>query len=637
MNRYPLWKYLIIGVVLLIATLYTMPNFFGEAPAVQVSAGKATIKVDRATLSRVQEAIDTSKVATTAPAELDGNSVRVRFASTELQKQGKAAIESALNPDKNDPAYVVALNLLPQTPNWLRSLRAAPMYLGLDLRGGIHLMLQVDMAGAIDKRIDALTSDIRVSLRGKDIRGRTAREGNNIVLRFSSAQAQQAAKVLVEDQFGSDLAALESSAGGEFIVTASIKPDAVKRIQDAALKQNISTLNNRVNELGVAEPVIQQQGADRIVVQLPGVQDTATVKKIIGRIATLQVRMVDESTEGLSAERGQGAVPFGAERYLDRNGQAVIVKRDVVFTGENLTDAQAGFDSQTQEPTVNLTLDAKGSRIFKDVTRDNIGKRMAILLFEKGKGEVVTAPVIRSEIGGGRVQISGRMTTTEASDTALLLRAGSLAAPMEIIEERTIGPTLGADNIAKGFNSVIYGFLVIVAFMCIYYMFFGLISSIALSVNLLMLVSLLSMLQATLTLPGMAAIALTLGMAIDSNVLINERVREELRNGKAPQQAIHAGYENAWGTILDSNITTLIAGFALLIFGSGPVRGFAVVHCLGILTSMFSAVFFSRGLVNLWYGGKKKLKSVSIGQIWRADGTAPPVITDDEPQVAVKK
>jgi preprotein translocase subunit SecD len=637
MNRYPLWKYLIIGVVLLIATLYTMPNFFGEAPAVQISAGKATIKVDRATLSRVQEAIDTSKVATTAPAELDGNSVRVRFASTELQKQGKAAIESALNPDKNDPAYVVALNLLPQTPTWLRSLRAAPMYLGLDLRGGIHLMLQVDMAGAIDKRIDTLTSDIRTNLRAKDIRGRTAREGSTIVLRFSSAQAQQAAKIMVEDQFGSDLAAVESSAAGEFIVTASIKPDATRRIQEAALKQNISTLNNRVNELGVAEPVIQQQGLDRIVVQLPGVQDTATVKKIIGRIATLQVRMVDESTEGSAAERGQGAVPFGSERYLDRNGQAVIVKRDVIFTGENLTDAQAGFDSQTQEPSVNLTLDGKGARIFKDVTRDNIGKRMAILLFEKGKGEVVTAPVIRSEIAGGRVQISGRMSTVEANDTALLLRAGSLAAPMEIIEERTIGPSLGADNIAKGFNSVIYGFLVIVAFMCIYYMFFGLISSIALSVNLLMLVSLLSMLQATLTLPGMAAIALTLGMAIDSNVLINERVREELRNGKAPQQAIHSGYESAWSTILDSNITTLIAGIALLIFGSGPVRGFAVVHCLGILTSMFSAVFFSRGLVNLWYGSKKKLKSVSIGQIWRADGTAPPAVIDDAAEIAVKK
>jgi preprotein translocase subunit SecD len=629
MNRYPLWKYLLIAFVVVIATLYTLPNFFGEAPAVQVSSGKATIKVDAATRTRVEEALTNGKVATDGKVELDGNSVRVRFASTEVQKLGQAAITGALNPDKNDPAYVVALNLVPQTPQWLRTLHANPMYLGLDLRGGIHLMLQVDMAGATDKRIDTLTSDIRTSLRSKDIRGRTSREGSSIVMRFSTAQAQLAAKILVEDQFGADLSALDSIQGTDYLITSSIKPDAVKRIQDAALKQNISTLSNRVNELGVSEPVIQQQGADRIVVQLPGVQDTATVKKILGRIATLQVRMVDESSEGQAAERGQSAVPFGSERYLDRNGQAVIVKKDVILSGENLTDAQAGIDNQTQEATVNLALDGKGSRIFKDITRDNIGKRMAILLFEKGKGEVVTAPVIRSEIGGGRVQISGRMSTTEANDTALLLRAGSLAAPMEIIEERTIGPTLGADNIAKGFNSVIYGFIVVVAFMCIYYRFFGVISSVALSVNLLMLVSILSMIQATLTLPGMAAIALALGMAIDSNVLINERVREELRNGKAPQQAIHAGYENAWATILDSNITTLIAGIALLIFGSGPVRGFAVVHCLGILTSMFSAVFFSRGLVNLWYGAKKKLKSISIGQVWRPDGDVQPAMEDD--------
>ena len=629
MNRYPLWKYIIIALVVVIATLYTVPNFFGEAPAVQVSSGKATIKVDVVTRGRVEDALAAAKVVTDGKVELEANSVRARFADTEVQKLGQAAISAALNPDKNDPAYVVALNLVPQTPQWLRSLRAAPMYLGLDLRGGIHLMLQVDMAGAIDKRLDTLTSDIRSTLRSKDIRGRTAREGNTIVMRFSAAQASLAAKNAIDDQFGADLGTVESTQGTDYLLTASIKKDAVLRIQESALKQNISTLNNRVNELGVAEPVIQQQGADRIVVQLPGVQDTATVKKIIGRIATLQVRMVDESSEALSAERGQGAVPFGAERYLDRNGQAVIVKRDVILSGENLTDAQAGFDSQTQEPTVNLSLDAKGSRIFKDITRDNIGKRMAILLFEKGKGEVVTAPVIRSEIGGGRVQISGRMSTMEASDTALLLRAGSLAAPMEIIEERTIGPTLGADNIAKGFNSVIYGFLVIVAFMCVYYRFFGMISAIALSVNLLMLVAILSMIQATLTLPGMAAIALALGMAIDSNVLINERVREELRNGKSPQQAIHAGYENAWATILDSNITTLIAGIALLIFGSGPVRGFAVVHCLGILTSMFSAVFFSRGLVNLWYGSKKKLKEISIGAVWRPDGAALPISDED--------
>jgi preprotein translocase subunit SecD len=358
---------------------------------------------------------------------------------------------------------------------------------------------------------------------------------------------------------------------------------------------------------------------DRIVVQLPGVQDTAKAKDILGRTATLELRLVDESTEGRSAEIGSGPVPFGSERYLDRNAQAVIVKKQVLLTGDNLTDAQPGFDNQTQEPAVHLTLDAKGARIFKDVTRENINKRMAILLFEKGKGEVVTAPVIRSEIGGGRVQISGRMTTVEANDTALLLRAGALAAPMEIIEERTIGPSLGAENIAMGFASVTWGFVAVAAFMCLYYMLFGLFSSLALAVNLMLLVAILSMMQATLTLPGMAAMALVLGMAIDSNVLINERVREELRNGAAPQTAIQQGYERAWATILDSNVTTLIAGLALLAFGSGPVRGFAVVHCLGILTSMFSAVFFSRGIVNLWYGRQKRLKSVSIGTVWRAE------------------
>ena len=394
-----------------------------------------------------------------------------------------------------------------------------------------------------------------------------------------------------------------------------LKPAAALKVQETAVRQNITTLHNRVNELGVAEPVIQQQGADRVVVQLPGVQDTAKAKDIIGRTATLEVRMVDDSAEAAAAASGSGPVPFGTERYTERGGLPLIVKRQVILTGDNLTDAQPGFDSQTQEAAVHLTLDAKGARIFRDVTRESIGKRMAILLFEKGKGEVVTAPVIRSEISGGRVQISGRMTTTEAADTALLLRSGSLAAPMEIIEERTIGPSLGADNIAKGFDSVIYGFCAIAVFMMSYYLLFGVFSTIALAVNLLLLVAVLSMLQATLTLPGIAAIALTLGMAIDANVLINERVREELRGGAAPQAAISIGYERAFATILDSNVTTLIAGLALLAFGSGPVRGFAVVHVLGILTSMFSAVFFSRGLVNLWYGRKKKLKSVSIGQV----------------------
>jgi preprotein translocase subunit SecD len=414
--------------------------------------------------------------------------------------------------------------------------------------------------------------------------------------------------------------------GADWLLTGSFKPASAKALQDAAIKQNITTLNNRINELGTNEPVIQQQGADRVVVQLPGVQDTARAKDIIGRTATLELRMVNTSAEALEAIRGGGPVPFGSERYLDRDGSPIIVFRQVILTGDSLTDAQPGFDGQNQEPAVHLTVDAKGGRIMRDVSRENIGKRMAILLFEKGKGEVVTAPNIRGELGT-RFQISGKMTTMEAADTALLLRAGSLAAPMEFIEERTIGPTLGADNIAKGIASVAYGFAAIALFMCAYYLLFGVFSTLALGFNLLLLVAVLSMIQATLTLPGIAAIALTLGMAIDSNVLINERVREELRSGASVQAAINAGYERAFATILDSNITTLIAGLALLAFGSGFVRGFAVVHCLGIVTSMFSSVMFSRGLVNFWYGSKKRLKSVSIGQVWRPDGA---VVNSDE-------
>jgi len=627
MNRYPVWKYAIIVIALLLGVIYTLPNFFGEAPAVQVSASKVMFKVDTSTLAKVEEALKVGGVPASLIA-LEGTSIRARFESTDAQLKAKDLIQKALVPDAADPAYVVALNLISRSPNWLTALHSAPMYLGLDLRGGVHFMLQVDMKAALTQKMEALAGDIRVTLREKDVRhGGISRNGQSIEIRLRDAVQVEAAKSVLSGQFP-DLLTVESAEGTEFKLALSIKPEAARKVQEQALKQNITTLHNRINELGVAEPVIQQQGLDRIVVQLPGVQDTAKAKDILGRTATLEVRMVDESTEARTAEIGSGPVPFGAERYLERTGQPVVVKKQVILTGDNLTDAQPGFDSQTQEPVVNLSLDAKGARIFKDVTRENVGKRMAILLFEKGKGEVVTAPVIRSEIGGGRVQISGRMSSQEANDTALLLRAGSLAAPMEIIEERTIGPSLGAENIAKGFHSVTWGFLVIVAFMCVYYMVFGLVSGIALAVNLLLLVAVLSMLQATLTLPGMAAMALALGMAIDSNVLINERVREELRSGISPQAAIHAGYDRAWATILDSNITTLIAGVALLAFGSGPVRGFAVVHCIGILTSMFSAVFFSRGLVNLWYGRQKKLQAVRIGTVWRPESSA--VATTDK-------
>jgi len=617
MNRYPVWKYAIIVVVLLVGLIYALPNFFGEAPAVQVSSGKSTIKIDTGTQARVVEAL---KAAGLAPdlLTLDGNSVRARFATTDEQLKARDVLQRTLVPDPSDPPYVVALNLVSRSPSWLAALRAHPMYLGLDLRGGVDFLLQVDMKGAIDKKAESFANDLRSGLRDKSVRGAAVtRNGQTIEVRFRDAAALEATKALIQDQFA-DLTTTDSQDGSEWRLTATIKPEAARRLQDAALKQNITTLHNRINELGVAEPVIQQQGLDRIVVQLPGVQDVAKAKDILGRTATLEMRLVDESAEGRAAETGSGPVPFGSEKFLDREGRTVIVKKQVLVTGENLTDAQPGFDSQTHQPKVDLTMDAKGGRIMRDVSRENFRKRMAMLIFEKGKGEVLTAPSINGELGN-RFQISGSMNVVEANDLALLLRAGSLAAPMEIIQERTIGPSLGADNIQKGFDSVMYGFAAIMVFMCVYYMLFGLFSSIALAVNLLLLVAILSMLQATLTLPGIAAMALAIGVAIDSNVLINERVREELRNGASPQAAIHAGYDRAWGTILDSNVTTLIAGVALLAFGSGPVRGFAVVHCIGIVTSMFSAVFFSRGLVNLWYGRKKKLKSLSIGTVWRPD------------------
>ncbi len=624
MNRYPAWKYAILLIALLVGLVYTLPNFFGEAPAVQVSSAKSVVKVDASLVGRVEQALAAAGAGADF-VQLEGTSVRARFADTDTQIKARDTIDRALNPEAGNPSYIGALNLVSRSPQWLAAMRALPMYLGLDLRGGVHFLMQVDMRSALTKRAEALAGDVRTLLRDKNLRhGGVARDGNDIEIRFRDEATRNAARTLLGDQLP-DLQWTEATEGIDFKLRGALKPAAALAVQQTAVKQNITTLHNRVNELGVAEPVIAQQGADRVVVQLPGVQDTAKAKDIIGRTATLEVRLVDESIEAGAAAAGTGPVPFGTERYTERGGAPLILKRQVILTGENLTDAQAGFDGQNaNEPAVHLTLDAKGSRIFRDVTRENIGKRMAILLFEKGKGEVVTAPVIRSEIGGGRVQISGSMNTVEASDIALLLRSGSLAAPMEIIEERTIGPSLGAENIAKGFNSVLYGFAAIATFMCAYYLLFGVFSTLALAFNLLLLIAVLSMLQATLTLPGIAAIALVLGMAIDANVLINERVREELRSGKPPQQAIHAGYEQAWATIFDSNVTTLIAGLALLAFGSGPVRGFAVVHCLGILTSMFSAVMFSRGLVNLYYGRQKKLKGVSIGQVWKPDAGATP-------------
>ena len=610
MNRYPAWKYILIAVALFVGIVYTAPNFFPEVPAVQVSTSKASVKIDAGTLQMAEDALKAGNVSYNG-ALLDSTGVKVRLPDPDTQLRARDVLQQ-----KFGDQYIVALNLLSTSPRWLASIGALPMYLGLDLRGGVHFLLQVDMKAALDKAADRYLTDFRSLLREKKVLySGIAREGQSVAVRFRDSGERNKAYNEISAAFP-DLQLNNVDGSSDFKLVAALKPEAQKRIQEGAVQQNITILRNRVNELGVAEPIVQQQGADRVVVQLPGVQDTTRAKDIIGRTASLEIRMVDDDpTAQQMALSGQ--VPLGDDKLTETSGAPILVKRQVVLTGDRISDAQPGFDSRNNEPAVHVNLDGPGARIFKELTRENVGKRMAILLVEKGKAEVITAPVIREEIGGGRVQISGRMNTREANDIALLMRAGALAAPMEIVEERTVGPSLGKDNIEKGFDSVLYGFVVLAVFICAYYMLMGIISTISLAVNLLLLIAILSMLQATLTLPGIAAVALTLGMAIDANVLINERIREELRWGDTPHAAIQAGYERAWNTILDSNVTTLIAGLALLIFGSGPVRGFAVVHCLGIMTSMFSAVFVSRGLVALVYGGRKKLEKISIGQIWK--------------------
>jgi preprotein translocase subunit SecD len=603
-NRFPLWKYILIAVVLLVSALYTLPNFYGEVPAVQISSTRAAIKTDATLLQQVQDELKAQNIPYTG-AFLDANSIKVKFASTDIQLKAKDALQARFG-----DGYSVALNLLSASPAWLSAIGAKPMYLGLDLRGGVYFLMQVDMVAALDKAADRYNNDLRSQLREQKIRySGINRVGQTVEMKFADVATRAQASKYISANF-SDLLLTEAAGDGDFKLIASLRPEVQKRTQEFAVQQNITTLRNRVNELGVAEPIIQQQGVDRVVVQLPGVQDTAKAKEILGRTATLEIRLVDDEHDITAAMQGQ--IPFGDDLYTDRSGQPLLVKKNVVLTGDYITDASPGFDQQSGQAAVHVNLDGRGARIFADVTRDNVGKRMAILLIEKGKAEVITAPVIREEIGGGRVQITGMDSTQEASDVALLLRAGALAAPMNIVEERTVGPSLGADNIQKGFHSNLWGFAAVALFMVIYYRVFGVFSTVALAVNGLFLVALLSMLQATLTLPGLAGIALTLGMAIDANVLINERIREELRNGNSPQSAIHAGYDRAWGTILDSNITTLIAGVALFWLGSGPVRGFAVVLCLGILTSMFSAVTVSRAMVNLTYGRTARLAKVSI-------------------------
>ena len=612
MNRYPLWKYLLIAFTVVLAVIYSLPNLFGETPAVQVSTNRQSIIINSQTEAKVAAALKAANIPTDGMFVVD-NSLKVRFKDAETQLKGRDVIENTLG-----EGYITALNLLADSPEWMAKINANPMFLGLDLRGGVHFTMQVDMKAAMQKTFERYSGDIRRELRRRKIRFGTIRQaGNGLIVPFQDASDVQKAipelqKLFVEAKLEAD--------GSNLIL--SLSEDAMQKVRSDAVKQNITTLHNRVNELGVAEPVIQQSGIDRIVVQLPGVQDTAKAKDIIGRTATLEVRMVEDDPAKVQAALG-GNVPSGYELLYSagENPAPTLVSKQVELTGDNINDAQPSFD-EMGSPAVSINLDGSGGTIFGELTAANVGKRMAMVLIDHGKSEVVTAPVIRSAITGGRVQISGSMTTAEANDTSLLLRAGSLAAPMEIVEERTIGPSLGKENIQKGFDSTLWGFAVVAVFMVVYYRMMGVFSTIALTANILFLIAILSALQATLTLPGIAALALTLGMAIDSNVLINERIREELRAGVPPQQAINLGYQHAWSTIVDSNLTSLIAGIALLIFGSGPVRGFAVVHCLGIVTSMYSSVVVSRALVNLWYGRRRKLQTISIGTVWKPETAA---------------
>jgi preprotein translocase subunit SecD len=614
MNRYPIWKYIIIAVVVLLGALYTAPNYMGESPALQVTSGKSTVKVGSDIVARVEQLLAEAKVPTsgvTYDAGTSSASVRARFADIDTQFKAKLALEKGLNADPEDPAYIVTSNLMANTPAWMQKLGAHPMYLGLDLRGGVHFLMQVDTKAALNKRIQGFQAAIRGELRDKNVRhAGIDRAGDTIVVKFRDEATRQAARKALGEM--NDLQFADGTSGADLTLTASMKAAALKATLDNGVKQNIATLSKRVNELGVSEPIIQQQGADRIVVQLPGVQDVARAKSIIGRTATLEVRLVDQTVP-----RGTeltAAIPFNSELFTAGKNVPVVLKKDVIITGDFISSATATFD-ENQQPAVSLDLNGDGGRRMREATRDNVGKGMAIVLFEKGKPEVLSVATIQDELGS-RFRITGMGSVENSTELALLLRAGALYAPMEVIEERLVGPQLGAENIAKGFNATMYGFLAIAVFMIIYYMVFGFFSVLALGVNLLLLVAILSLMGITLTLPGIAAIALALGMAIDANVLINERVREELRGGASPQAAISAGFDRAWATMCDSNVPTLIVALALLVFGSGAIRGFAIVHGLGILTSMFSAVFVTRGVVNLWYGRKKKLQSLSIGTVW---------------------
>jgi preprotein translocase subunit SecD len=601
MTKYPLWKYIIILVAIGVAFIYAIPNFYGEVPAVQISDPNGNSPISSTILSSIETTLSSNDIIPVGEV-FDGKTLKIKFNDIDSQLKAREIIQNELGTN-----YIVALNLVPASPAWLSKINAYPMFLGLDLRGGVHFLLEVDMQAAIKKTLGKYAGDIKRDLRKNQIRyGAITISTNSIVIQFRDNENANIAL----DQLTKDLPNIQLQSDGNGNLIANLSPKEMQGIKEAAVKQNILILHNRVNELGVAEPIIQQQGPDRIMVELPGIQDTARAKDILGRTATLELHMVDDDPNDVNQALA-GNVPPNRQLLDDNERGAssskILINKDVELTGDNITDAQPGFD-ENGGPAVNIRLDDAGSAIFKQLTHDNIGKRMAMILVDNGKSQVVTAPVIRTEIGGGQVQISGAMTVEQANDVALLLRSGSLAAPMTMVEERTVGPSLGKENIAKGFHSVLWGFVAISVFIIFYYQIFGVISIISLAINLLLLISALSMLQATLTLPGIAAIALALGMAIDSNVLINERIREELRHGKKPHIAIEEGYKHAWATIIDSNVTTLIAGLALLAFGTGPIKGFAVVHCLGILSSMFSAVLVSRGIVAFLYGNKRVQK-----------------------------
>jgi preprotein translocase subunit SecD len=622
MNRYPIWKYILILAAVLLGLLYTAPTYFVDSPALQVTTGKATGKINSDTVTLVTDALKRDGI----PAEAislegsgDTSAVRARFASTDAQFRAKLALERDLNRDRTDPDYIVTVGLAKNTPVWMQKLGAQAMNLGLDLRGGVHFLLQVDAKAVQESRIKALLTTARAQLREQNVRhAGMDRIGNTIEIRFRDAETRAKARSVLANQ-SQDLAFTEAADGTDLKLLVTLKPEALQRVVEEGVKQNITTLGKRINELGTTEPVIQQQGRDRIVVQLPGVQDVAHAKDIIGRTATLEFRLVDDTVTAGTEQTA--SIPLNSELFTTGPGAPAVVSKDVFLGGDSIISANANFEQQTQQPIVSIELNGDAGRKMRLMTRERTGKRMAVLLKEKGKYTVLSNANIQGEFGSN-FQITGMQTPEKAAELALLLRAGALSAPMEFVEERVVGPQLGAENISRGLHSTVWGFVAIAIFMVIYYQLFGFFSVLALACNLLFLLAILSTLHVTLTLPGIAAIALALGMAIDANVLINERIREELRAGNTPQAAIAAGFSHAWATILDSNVTTLIVGLALLVFGSGAVRGFAVVHCLGILTSMFSAVFVSRGVVNLWYGRKKKLSKLAIGTVWEPGITA---------------